>query len=64
MTPVLDRLDARLRDAAPLSDEELGDLVAFVRDALLDPAAKPARLRGLVPATVPSGATPLTFQFR
>ena len=64
MTPVLDRLDPRLRDPQPLSDEELGDLVAFVRDALLDPAAKPARLRGLVPVTVPSGATPLTFQFR
>jgi hypothetical protein len=35
-----------------------------VRDALLDPAARPDRLRHLVPERLPSGRPPLTFQFR
>jgi cytochrome c peroxidase len=60
--PVLERLDPRLRAPAALTDAEVGDLVAFVRDGLLDPAARPARLRHLVPARLPSGRPPLVFQ--
>jgi len=50
----------RLEDPLP---EGPFDLVAFVRDALLDPRATPAKLHKLVPAQVPSGAPPLTFEF-
>jgi len=63
VAPVLERLDPGLRAPAALSGEELRDLVAFVRDALLDPRARPERLRGLVPEKLPSGRAPLTFQF-
>ena len=49
ITPVLDRLAPELRAPAALSEEELRDLVAFVRDGLLDPAARVERLRGLIP---------------
>lgn len=60
--PVLARLDPLLRTPLHLTEEQFGDLVAFVREGLLDPAAKPERLRQLIPATLPSGRTPLTFQ--
>jgi cytochrome c peroxidase len=62
-SPVLERLDARLRTPTVLSDAELADLVAFVRDGLLDPDARPDRLRRLVPGKLPSGQQPLVFQF-
>jgi cytochrome c peroxidase len=62
--PLLERLDARLRTPLALTDGEFADLVAFVRDGLLDPAARPERLRRLVPETVPSGQPVFTFQFR
>ena len=63
-----DRAGARAARPAPphaarLSDGEFGDLVDFVRDGLLDPAAAPARLRRLVPERLPSGRTPLRFEF-
>jgi hypothetical protein len=36
-----------------------------VRDGLLDPAARPERLRRLVPERLPDGRpVPFTFQFR
>ena len=63
IAPVLERLDPRLRHPQRLSDGEFGDLVDFVRDGLLDPAAAPARLRRLVPERLPSGRTPLRFEF-
>jgi len=63
LDPVLERLDPRLASPVTLSDAELADLVAFVRDGLLDPAARPERLRRLIPEKLPSGRTPLTFQF-
>jgi cytochrome c peroxidase len=63
IAPVLERLSPRLRAPSALSEEELGDLVAFVRDGLLDPAARPDRLRRLIPEKLPSGRPALTFQF-
>ncbi|MCC6317371.1 MAG: hypothetical protein IT361_06715 [Gemmatimonadaceae bacterium] len=60
--PVIDRLDARLRTPIALSTEEFQQLVEFVRTGLLDPKSAPAELRKLIPATLPSGKTPHTFQ--
>jgi cytochrome c peroxidase len=63
LAPLLDALDPLLANPIVLTDSEFDDLVAFVRDALLDPRARPAKLHKLVPAQVPSGAPPLTFEF-
>ena len=62
--PVLDRLDPLLRDAVPLSDEEFADLLDFVGNGLLDPAAHPQRLRRMIPEKLPSGRAGLVFQNR
>jgi len=62
--PVLQRLDSRLVTPTILSDEELSDVVAFVRNGLLDPSAESQRLRRLIPERLPSGRTPLRFEFR
>jgi cytochrome c peroxidase len=62
--PVLDRLDPLLGKPLVLSDDEVAALVDFVGEGLLDPAARPERLRGLIPHALPSGRAPLTFQFR
>lgn len=61
--PVLARLDPILAEPVALSERELHELVAFVRDGLLDPRARPERLRRLVPRTLPSGREPLVFEF-
>jgi cytochrome c peroxidase len=62
--PVLERLDPLLRAPAALADTEVADLVAFVAEGLLDPAARPERLRRLVPERLPGGRpVPFTFQF-
>jgi cytochrome c peroxidase len=53
--PVLKRLSPRLATPVRLSEEEIADLVAFVRDGLLDARARPANLCRLVPASLPSG---------
>jgi cytochrome c peroxidase len=63
IAPVLERLDRRLRTPVVLSDSELDALVDFVRDGLLDPAARPQRLRRLIPEKLPSGRPSLVFQF-
>ena len=47
---------------APLAGK-FRQLVAFVRDGLLDPRARPERLRHLVPAALPSGRPVHQFQF-
>ena len=60
--PLVAALDPRLRTPTVLSTAELDDLEAFVRDALLDPRARPEHLRRLVPATVPSGEGTLIFE--
>ena len=62
-SPLLTGLDKRLRAPISLSRTEFDDLVAFVRFGLLDPRAKPAYLRRLVPQSVPSGRSVLRFEF-
>jgi cytochrome c peroxidase len=62
MAPILERLDPRLRAPVRLTEAEVAALVAFVRDALLDPAARPERLRHLIPETLPSGRAGLVFR--
>lgn len=61
--PVLARLDALLTQQVTLSDEEFDQLIAFLRNGLLDPRAKPENLHRLVPPAVPSGRPVLTFEF-
>ena len=60
--PVLARLDLLLATPIHLSDGEFRDLVAFVRDGLLDPKAQPAFLCHLIPRSVPSGRRMLFFE--
>jgi cytochrome c peroxidase len=63
LAPALARLDRRLQKPVRLSDHEFVALVDFVRNGLLDPEARPQRLRRLVPDKLPSGRTGLGFQF-
>jgi hypothetical protein len=60
--PVLSRLDPLLKDSLAVSDADFDDLLAFVRDALLDERAKPEHLCKLIPQRVPSGMPLLTFE--
>ena len=60
--PVLDHLDRRLRHRIDLNGTEFSDLVAFVRDALLDERVRKENLCRLVPQSVPSGLPFLRFQ--
>ena len=60
---MLARIDPLLRTPVELSQEQFDSLVAFLREGLLDPRARPERLRHLVPEQLPSGRTPLEFQF-
>lgn len=60
--PVLERVDPILAKPIRLSHSELNDLVAFVREGLLDPRAKKEFLCDLVPSSVPSGETLLEFE--
>jgi cytochrome c peroxidase len=62
MQPLLDGLDSRVANPTVLSDEEFEDLLAFVRDGLLDSRARPARLRHQIPQHLPSGRPVLIFQ--
>ena len=39
-----------------------GTELDFVREGLLDPRARPERLRALIPDRLPSGRTPLRFE--
>ena len=51
--------------AGPGRDEDFGlvnNLVAFVRDGLLDPRATKQALCGLAPAAVASGFTTMRFE--
>ncbi|HEY3310589.1 MAG TPA: cytochrome c peroxidase [Anaerolineales bacterium] len=63
MEPVLARLDPALAAPVVLSGVQFEQLLAFVRDGLLDPRATPSRLRHLVPQSVPSGRPMLVFEF-
>ena len=61
--PLLAALDPLLAKPIVLTASEFNDLVAFVRDALLDPRTTPANLRKLIPRALPSGQPPLNFEF-
>jgi len=61
--PVLQRLDPLLAKPVALTDDEFKALVAFVRDGLLDPRAKPQNPRKQVPKTLPSGQPLQKFEF-
>jgi cytochrome c peroxidase len=63
MASVLARLDPALSSPITLTESQFDQLLAFVRDGLLDPRATPDRLRHLVPHTVPSGRPVLVFEF-
>jgi cytochrome c peroxidase len=63
IAPMLARLDRRLQVPVALSDAELDALVDFVRNGLLDPAARPQYLRRLIPERLPSGRAPFRFEF-
>jgi cytochrome c peroxidase len=60
--PVLARLDPLLRRPVALTDAEFEALVDFVRNGLLDPEARPQRLRRLIPEKLPSGRPGLSFR--
>jgi hypothetical protein len=57
MGPVLDRLDPRISALGELnlSRREFQDLLAFLRDGLLDRDARPEKLCRQIPEWVPSG---------
>ena len=63
IAPVLQRLDPPLTTPITLTNEEFAQLMAFVRNGLLDPRATSENLRKLVPHTVPSGNAVLVFEF-
>ena len=63
IAPVLDRLDPLLREPVTLTDDEFVAIVDFVRNGLLDPAARPERLRHLIPEKLPSGRPGFVFQY-
>jgi len=54
IVPVLRRLDPALAKLPALSDQEFSDLVAFLRDGLLDARARPEFSRRFIPTSVPS----------
>lgn len=58
----MELLDPLVREPTRLSPQEFADLLAFVRDGLLDPRAKRENLCGLAPVTVPSGLPVIIFQ--
>jgi cytochrome c peroxidase len=62
LAPVLERLDPLLRTPVQLSAVEFAALVDFVRNGLLDPDARPERLRRFIPEKLPSGNPGLTFR--
>lgn len=63
MAPVLARLDPMLSTPIVVTEAQFEQLLAFVRNGLLDPRATPERLRRLVPHSVPSGRPMLVFEF-
>jgi cytochrome c peroxidase len=60
--PVLASLDPLLQYPRHLSAEEFENLVAFIKEALLDSRARKQNLCQLVPASVPSGQPTLRFE--
>jgi cytochrome c peroxidase len=60
--PVLARIDPILAVPIHLSEEEMNDLLDFVREGLLDRRAMPENLEKLSPRQLPSGFPVLRFQ--
>lgn len=60
--PVLKRLTPLLAQPIVLTQPEFDDLIAFLRDGLLDPRAKPEEMCKKIPKTVPSGRTIHKFE--
>ena len=60
---VLERIDPLLAGPIRLTEAEIGQMIAFVHNGLLDPRAEPNKLRRLVPQSVPSGRPGLRFEF-
>jgi cytochrome c peroxidase len=60
--PVLMRIDPLLSVPIQLSSDEFENLVAFVRDGLLDERVNRQNLCKLIPDAVPSGMTMIQFQ--
>ena len=55
-------LDPLVQKAIRLNDREFTDLVAFIRNGLLDARVNAANLCQLVPAGVPSGLPVMNFE--
>jgi len=62
VAPVLARIDPALATPVTLSTDEFNQLIAFLRNGLLDPKANAHDLRKLIPARVPSGRPVHVFQ--
>jgi cytochrome c peroxidase len=62
--PVLAWVDPILAAPINLTDDQFRQLVTFVRNALLDPRAKPENLQKLIPKLLPSGRPSLMFEFQ
>lgn len=62
--PVLARLDPLVRTPVTLTETEFADLLAFVREGLLDARARPEVMRALIPGRVPSGRPVMHFEVR
>lgn len=60
--PVLARIDPILTTPIHLTSEEFQNLVAFVRDGLMDDRAKKENLCKLAPSAVPSGSSLLRIE--
>jgi cytochrome c peroxidase len=60
--PVLTQIDPLLATPIHLTRDEINNLVAFVRDGLLDRRARKHNLCMLVPKEVPSGFRPMRFE--
>lgn len=62
IAPVLARIDPALATPVTLSTDEFRQLIAFLRNGLLDPEANPHDLHKLIPARLPSGRPVHVFQ--
>ena len=62
IAPVLARIDPALATPVRLSSVEFDQLIAFLRNGLLDPKANAHDLRKLIPARVPSGRPVHVFE--
>jgi hypothetical protein len=60
--PALARVDPLLSQPIELSESEFEDLVAFLREGLLDKRALPKNLMKLIPREVPSGRPVMIFE--